>query len=134
MAPAPARWDLAVVGAGPAGAATALGALRADPDLRVALLDRADFPRDKACGDGVAPHVLDLLDEVGVTGLVDDRIPVDRLRLGRGRLVARAGMPRPAWVYCADSSMPRLVDATVVAGARTPPATASAICGQPPTR
>ncbi|MFD0208663.1 NAD(P)/FAD-dependent oxidoreductase, partial [Streptomyces hirsutus] len=75
MAPAPTHWDLAVVGAGPAGAATALGALRADPDLRVVLLDQADFPRDKACGDGVAPHVLDLLAKVDVTGLVDDRVP-----------------------------------------------------------
>jgi flavin-dependent dehydrogenase len=44
-----ATWDLAVVGAGPAGAAAALGALHAEPGLRVALLDRADFPRDKAC-------------------------------------------------------------------------------------
>ncbi len=37
-------WDLAVVGAGPAGAAAAIGALRVDPSLRVALLDRSDFP------------------------------------------------------------------------------------------
>lgn len=56
-----AGWDVAVVGAGPAGAAAALGALHAEPGLRVALLDRAAFPRDKACGDGVAPHVLDRL-------------------------------------------------------------------------
>ena len=54
-------WDLVVVGAGPAGTATALGALRADPSLRVLLLDREDFPRDKSCGDGIAPHVVDAL-------------------------------------------------------------------------
>ena len=42
------RWDLVVVGAGPAGSAAALGALHAQPDLSVLLLDRADFPRDKA--------------------------------------------------------------------------------------
>ncbi|MFI8306239.1 NAD(P)/FAD-dependent oxidoreductase [Streptomyces sp. NPDC085927] len=118
MAPAPTHWDLAVVGAGPAGAATALGALRADPDLRVALLDRADFPRDKACGDGVAPHVLDLLAEVGVTGLVDDRVPVDRLRLGRGGLVAERRMARPVWVVPRQILDARLVDAAVAAGAR----------------
>ncbi|MFH0252206.1 NAD(P)/FAD-dependent oxidoreductase, partial [Streptomyces chitinivorans] len=93
-----AHWDLAVVGAGPAGAAAALGALHTDPGLRVALLDRADFPRDKACGDAVAPHVLDLLARVGVTGLLDDRIPVGRLRLGRGGLTAERPMARPAWV------------------------------------
>ena len=118
MASAPAHWDLVVVGAGPAGAATALGALRADPGLRVALLDRADFPRDKACGDGVAPHVLDLLAEVGVTGVVDDRIPVGRLRLGRDGLVAERRMARPAWVVPRRVLDARLVDAAVAAGAR----------------
>ena len=55
-----------MVGAGPAGAAAALGALDADPALRVLLLDRADFPRDKSCGDGIAPHVFDALAAVGV--------------------------------------------------------------------
>ena len=59
-------WDLVVVGAGPAGAATALAALAEDPTLRVLLLDRADFPRDKSCGDGIAPHVLDALAAIGI--------------------------------------------------------------------
>src|SRR4051794_17107332 len=77
-------WDLVVVGAGPAGAAAALGALRADPSLSVALLDRDDFPRDKACGDGIAPHIVDLLEDAGVTGIVDDWVPVPRLTLQRG--------------------------------------------------
>ncbi|MFF8103570.1 NAD(P)/FAD-dependent oxidoreductase [Streptomyces sp. NPDC016640] len=118
MAQAPDHWDLAVVGAGPAGAATALGALHTAPGLRVALLDRTDFPRDKACGDGVAPHVLDLLAEVGVTGLVDDRHPVDRLRLGRGGLAAERRMARPAWVVPRRILDARLVDAAIAAGAR----------------
>ncbi|HEV8173352.1 MAG TPA: FAD-dependent oxidoreductase, partial [Actinoplanes sp.] len=42
------RYDVAVVGAGPAGSAAALAACRAG--ARVLLLDRADFPRDKPCG------------------------------------------------------------------------------------
>lgn len=41
-------WDLVVIGAGPAGAAAALGALAAEPGLSVLLLDRHEFPRDKA--------------------------------------------------------------------------------------
>lgn len=110
-------WDLAVVGAGPAGAATALGALAADPGLRVLLLDRADFPRDKACGDGVAPHVLDLLAEVGVTGLLDDRTPVARLRLSRGPLAAERTMARAAYVVPRAVLDARLVEAAVAAGA-----------------
>lgn len=110
-------WDLVVVGAGPAGAAAALGALHARPDLCVALLDRADFPRDKACGDGVAPHVLDLLDGVGVTGLLADRTPVRRLRLERGGVSAVRCMARPAWVVPRTVLDARLVEAAVAAGA-----------------
>jgi flavin-dependent dehydrogenase len=41
-------WDVIVVGAGPAGSAAAIGALRADPSLRVALLDRSGFRRHKS--------------------------------------------------------------------------------------
>ncbi|ELS58001.1 FAD-dependent monooxygenase [Streptomyces viridochromogenes] len=119
MVPTPTHWDLAVVGTGPAGAATALGAPWAEPGLRVALLDRADFPRDKACGDGVAPHVLDLLSEVGVTGLVDDRAPVDRLRPGCGVLVAERRTARPARGVPRRVLGTRLVDAAVAAGARS---------------
>ena len=108
---------MVVVGAGPAGAATALGALRADPGLSVLLLDRADFPRDKACGDGVAPHVLDVLAGVGVTGLLDDRVPVRRLELrARGAGVVR-DMQRPGWVVPRTLLDARLVEAAVAAGA-----------------
>ncbi len=111
--------DLAIVGAGPAGAATALGALSVDPSLRVVLLDRAEFPRDKACGDGIAPHVVDLLAEVGVTGLFDDRVPVTRLRLEHpaGGAVERE-MARPAWVVPRRLLDARLVEAAQRAGAR----------------
>ena len=100
-AEAPADWDLVVVGAGPAGSATALGALTADPSLRVLLLDRADFPRDKSCGDGIAPHAVDVLREVGAGGVVDGWTPLRRLEIGRGD--PRAGhavegpMARASW-------------------------------------
>ncbi len=43
-----ARFDVIVVGAGPAGAAAAFRAARAG--LSVALVDRKTFPRDKLCG------------------------------------------------------------------------------------
>ena len=112
-----AAWDLAVVGAGPAGTAAALGALHAEPGLRVALLDRADFPRDKACGDGVAPHVLDRLAEVGVTGLLDDRVPVARLRLDRDGQAVDRTMPRPSYVVPRRLFDARLVEAARAAGA-----------------
>jgi geranylgeranyl reductase family protein len=110
-------WDLAIVGAGPAGAAAALGALDARPALSVLLLDRAEFPRDKACGDGIAPHVLDLLADVGVTGVMDDQVPVTRLRLERGAVTAARTMRRPAWVVPREVFDARLVAAATAAGA-----------------
>lgn len=110
-------WDLAVVGAGPAGAAAAIGALRVDPSIRVALLDRADFPRDKSCGDGIAPQVIDLLDGAGVTGVVDGQVPVPRLRLDRGGLGADRRMARPTWVIPRTVFDHHLVEAAQAAGA-----------------
>ncbi|HEX4976532.1 MAG TPA: geranylgeranyl reductase family protein [Nocardioides sp.] len=111
-------WDLVVVGAGPAGAATAIGALRAEPGLRVALLDRSDFPRDKSCGDGIAPHVVDLLEEAGVHGVADGWTPVPRLRLTRGDLTADRDLARSTWVIPRAVLDHRLVQAAQDAGAR----------------
>ena len=111
------RWDLVVVGAGPAGASAAIGALRARPDLRVLLLDRADFPRDKSCGDGIAPHAIDLLAAEGVTGLVDDCVPVRRLSLALGDASVSRLMERSAWVVPREVFDARLVRAAEAAGA-----------------
>ena len=111
-------WDLVVVGAGPAGASAALGALAADPSLAVLLLDRHDFPRDKACGDGIAPHVLDLLAGVGVTGLLDDWTPVRRFALTRGDVGVDREMARANWVVPRTVFDQRLVEAAQSAGAR----------------
>jgi geranylgeranyl reductase family protein len=57
--------DVIVVGAGPAGAAAAHALARSGVD--VLLLERSRFPRDKTCGDGVAPHAVDILRDMGVT-------------------------------------------------------------------
>lgn len=111
------RWDVVVVGGGPAGASAAIGALRARPDLSVLVLDRADFPRDKSCGDGIAPHAVDLLAAEGVTGLVEDCVPVRRLSLALGDVVASRLMRRPAWVVPREVFDARLVRAAEQAGA-----------------
>jgi menaquinone-9 beta-reductase len=110
-------YDLAVIGAGPAGATAALAALQARPGLSVVLLDRADFPRDKACGDGVAPHVIDVLAGLGCPDVVSDRVPVSRLHLQRGSLTVTRSMHRPAWVVPRSVFDVRLVEAAQEAGA-----------------
>ncbi|MCL5997191.1 MAG: geranylgeranyl reductase family protein [Chloroflexi bacterium] len=59
-------YDVVVVGAGPGGSAAAYYLAR--HGLRVLLLDKADFPRDKACGDGLTPRALSVLDDMGLLG------------------------------------------------------------------
>ncbi|MGH7583373.1 MAG: NAD(P)/FAD-dependent oxidoreductase [Gemmatimonadales bacterium] len=61
--------DVLVVGAGPAGSATA--ARLAARGYRVRVLDRADFPRDKACSEYLSPETLRQLDLLGVLEQVD---------------------------------------------------------------
>jgi len=109
-----AVWDVVVVGAGPAGASAALSARQARPDARILLLDRDDFPRDKSCGDGVAPHVLDVLASVGVVGIEAGYVGVERLRIGFASGPAADGlMARRAYVIPREVFDARLVQAAV---------------------
>jgi menaquinone-9 beta-reductase len=56
--------DVIVVGAGPAGAAAAVTLAEAGRD--VVVVDRARFPRDKICGDGLTTGALRLLEGLGL--------------------------------------------------------------------
>lgn len=56
--------DVAVIGAGPAGTAAAITLARAGK--HVLLVDKATFPRDKCCGDGLTTGALRLLDDLGL--------------------------------------------------------------------
>src|SRR5271168_3811827 len=58
------RFDVLVVGAGPGGSIAALVLARAG--AHVALLDKAQFPRDKACGDFIGPKGLQVLADLAV--------------------------------------------------------------------
>ena len=53
------RYDVIVVGAGPAGSTTAREC--ASRGLSVLMLDKAEFPRDKPCGGAVTPRAAELL-------------------------------------------------------------------------
>jgi geranylgeranyl reductase family protein len=65
------RFDVAIIGAGPAGSSAAYFLARAG--VKVLLLDKATFPRDKTCGDGLVPRALPILAEMGVLDSVTVR-------------------------------------------------------------
>lgn len=58
------RWDVIIVGAGPAGAVA--GWFTAKAGLRTLILERERFPRDKVCGDCVNSNANDILREISI--------------------------------------------------------------------
>ncbi len=94
-----ADFDLAIVGAGPAGSSAAITAARLG--ARVVLLEARDFPRQKVCGEFVSAEALGVL-----TGLLRDlpsaktmfeRAPaIGRMRLLFGSRIVEASVSPPA--------------------------------------
>ncbi|NBC17073.1 MAG: NAD(P)-binding protein, partial [Bacteroidetes bacterium] len=57
-------YDAIVVGGGPGGATTA--AVMARDGLRVLLVDKDTFPRDKICGDAVGGKSFSVMERLGL--------------------------------------------------------------------
>src|SRR2546428_12810362 len=74
------QQDVLVLGAGPAGSAAARAlALRG---IKVALIDRADFPRDKVCGDALIPDALAALDRLSLkTSVLANSLSLSAIRI-----------------------------------------------------
>jgi geranylgeranyl reductase family protein len=89
-------FDVVVAGAGPAGSVAALVLARGG--ARVALVDKAAFPRDKACGDLVGPRGVQVLADLGLH-VPDAGRGSDLLAVGpsgrRSRLPAFTGRTYP---------------------------------------
>jgi geranylgeranyl reductase family protein len=108
------HFDVAVVGAGPAGSTAAYRLARAH--ARVLLIDKKSFPRDKPCGGGLTVRALRQL-PFPVEQVVEDRITRTRCRLRYGPTLEHES----SQVLCVMTQRRRLdaylVDQAVTAGA-----------------
>ena len=99
------RFDVVVVGSGPAGGTAALVLARAG--ARVALVDKAPFPREKACGDLIGPRgvqtLRDLQLDVRGAARVGDMIVVGPSG-NRVRLPATPGRTYPGYGIVVERS------------------------------
>jgi geranylgeranyl reductase family protein len=110
--------DVVVAGAGPAGIAAAITA--SARGLNVVCIDKATFPRDKTCGDGLTANALRLLERLGVSadtfGTADPAFVRETVLVSpSGR---RAHLPLPGEGQHAAVVTRRTLDAALVALAR----------------
>jgi menaquinone-9 beta-reductase len=119
--------DVIVVGAGPAGSTAALVLARAG--VRVRIIDRAQFPRDKLCGDTLNPGALSITDRLGVRlPIVERALPISGMTVsGPGGAQVSADYPhglRGAAIARRDLDQ-ILLNAAIAAGARFEPGIAA---------
>jgi flavin-dependent dehydrogenase len=86
-------YDAIVIGAGPAGAATAL--LFARRGMRVAVVEKTSFPRRKVCGEFISAPTWALLRDLGIASALEAEAgpAVDRVGLFARDAVLDAPMP-----------------------------------------
>ncbi len=113
------RFDIAVIGGGPAGAAVAIRASRAG--ARVVVVDKGPHGRDKICGDGLTPRAVAALNELEIP--LDDAHRIAGLRMIAGKQVRELPWPDTGRFPNHGAVWPRrrldaaLIDAAVEAGA-----------------
>ncbi|MCW2511699.1 MAG: geranylgeranyl reductase [Mycobacterium sp.] len=95
------RYDLVIAGGGPSGAAAAWQA--AQTGAKVVVLDKAEFPRDKPCGDGLTARAVSYLQKMGLAEEVDKFHRVNRVTVYSPSqwelsFPTRPGMPNHGYV------------------------------------
>ena len=111
--------DLAVIGAGPAGAAAAIQAAR--QGAKVVVFDKAHYGRDKVCGDGLTPRAVGALNELKID--MEDAHHIDGLRMIANKTERELAWPGTSRFPAHGAVWPRrrldaaLIDAAAEAGA-----------------
>lgn len=96
--------DVVVIGAGPAGSAAAAWAARSGRDVLV--IDSAQFPRDKACGDGLTPRAIAEMRRLGLGSWLDGKIAHRGLRMSGFGADVEVAWPGPSFPPT-SSAVPR---------------------------
>ncbi len=110
--------DVLIAGAGPAGAIAALVLARAG--VRVALFDRARFPRSKLCGDSINPGALAVLRRLDLSHVTEGGLLLDGMLVsGEGgvRVTGLYGGGRTGIALPREALDLRLLEAAAAAGA-----------------
>lgn len=111
--------DLAVIGAGPAGAAAAIQAAR--QGASVVVFDKAAYGRDKVCGDGLTPRAVGALNDLKID--MEDAHHIDGLRMIANKTERELMWPATSRFPSHGAVWPRrrldaaLIDAAAEAGA-----------------
>lgn len=117
-------WDVVVIGAGPAGAASAY--LLAKAGKRVLLLERSTWPRQKVCGGCLSASAVVSLREIGLGSLLLDATPITSSFLHQGH--ATASLPiRDACVISREVLDASMVEAFRARGGEFVPQASAAL-------
>ena len=65
-------YDVLIIGAGPSGSNAAISYKNLNPNLKVGLIDKSVFPRDKSCGDAIGPGVISALKRFNNQHILDN--------------------------------------------------------------
>tara|TARA_B100000941_G_scaffold192443_1_gene138868 strand:- start:597 stop:1862 length:1266 start_codon:yes stop_codon:yes gene_type:complete len=65
-------YDVLIIGGGPSGSNAAISYKKLNPALRVGVIDKSIFPRDKSCGDAIGPGVISALKRFNNEHILDN--------------------------------------------------------------
>lgn len=98
----PLDFDVIICGGGPGGSACAMGFV--DSGIRVAVIEKSSFPREKVCGDGMAPYISKALHKMSpkfkaAFDQFDASMPITHIRIvnSKGKSATQA-FPEPWFV------------------------------------